>query len=93
MIGAYALSVSNIQRLLKDHWQLTFSAGAMSQATRAVMEWLLPLYQKIGQAVRHLLVAHADETSHYRNSERRWFISITVGDRNHSRGAYADIEC
>lgn len=72
MNGAYALSVSNIQRLLKDQWQLSFSIGAVSQATRSVTEWLLPLYQQVGQAVRDLPVANADETSHYRNSERRW---------------------
>ena len=72
MNGAYALSVSNIQRLLKDQWQLSFSTGAVSQATRSVTEWLQPLYQQVGQAVRDLPVAHADETSHYRNSERRW---------------------
>ena len=40
----------------------------VSQATRSVTEWLLPLYQQVGQAVRDLPVAHADETSHYRNS-------------------------
>jgi len=72
MNGAYALSVSGIQRLLKDQWQLSFSTGAVSQATRSVTEWLLPLYQQVGQTVRDLPVAHADETSHYRNSERRW---------------------
>ena len=72
MNGAYALSVSGIQRLLKDQWQLSFSTGAVSQATCSVTEWLQPLYQQVGQAVRNLSVAHADETSHYRHNERRW---------------------
>ena len=72
MNGAYALSISNIQRLLKDQWQLSFSTGAVSQATRSVTEWLLPLYQQMGDVVRELPIAHADETSHYRNNERRW---------------------
>lgn len=91
MNGAYALSVSNIQRLLKDHWQLAFSTGAVSQATCSVTEWLLPLYQQIGQAVRHLPVAHADETSHYRNGERRWLWVLCSSQvvyflTHHSRG-------
>ena len=38
----------------------------------SLTEWLLPLYQQVGQDVRELPVAHADEISHYRNSERLW---------------------
>jgi len=91
MNGAYALSISSIQRLLKDQWQLSFSTGAVSQATRSVTGWLLPLYQQIGQAVRHLPVAHADETSHYRNRERRWLWVLCSSQvvyflTHHSRG-------
>ena len=76
MNGAYALSISSIQRLLKDQWQLSFSTGAVSQATCSVTDWLQPLYQQIGDAVRDLPIAHADETSHYRNSERRWLVTL-----------------
>ncbi len=86
MNEAYALSASSVQHLLKDQWQLSFSSGAISQATRSVTKWLQPLYQQVGEKVRSLPVAHADETSHCRNSERRWLwvlVFITGGLLSH----------
>ncbi len=71
--------------------ELSFSTGAISQATHPVTEWLQPLYQQVGGEVRGLSVAHADETSHYRNSERRW-LWVLCSSRvvyfltHHSRG-------
>ena len=91
MNGAYALSISNIQRLLNNQWQLSFSTGAVSQATCSVTDWLQPLYQQIGNVVRELPIAHADETSHYRNNERRWLWVLCSSQvvyflTHHSRG-------
>jgi hypothetical protein len=54
MNGAYALSISKTQRLLKDQWQLAFSTGVVSQAICSVAGWLQPLYQQISEAVRDL---------------------------------------
>lgn len=72
MNGAYRLSTSQIQSLLEDQWQLHFSMGAISEATAPVSGWLQPLYAQAGAAARASPVVHADETSHYRNRERRW---------------------
>lgn len=70
--GQFHLSTRQIQRFLQEQWQLGFSLGAISQAQGKVMGWLAPLYQQIGAHVRQAEVAHADETTHYRGTERRW---------------------
>ena len=72
MNGACRLSVRQIQSLLEEQWQLTFSSGAVSEATEPVSRWLQPLYAQVGDAVRASPLIHADETTHYRKAERRW---------------------
>lgn len=72
MNGACRLSVRQIQSLLAEQWQLTFSIGAISEATAPVSAWLQPLYAQVGAAVRASPLIHADETTHYRKAERRW---------------------
>jgi hypothetical protein len=39
--------------------------------------WLGPVYRQIGDHVRQADIAHADETTHYRNNERRWLWVLT----------------
>lgn len=68
----FHLSVRQIQCFLQAQWQLCFSLGAISQAQGKVIPWLAPLYQQIGASVRSAEIAHADETTHYRRTERRW---------------------
>lgn len=70
--GQFHLSTRQIQRFLQEQWRLRFSVGAISQAQGKVLDWLGPLYRQIGAYVRQAEVAHADETSHYRGTERRW---------------------
>lgn len=70
--GQFHLSVRQVQSFLQEQWQLSFSLGAISQAQGKVLAWLGPLYQQIGAYVRGADIAHADETTHYRGTERRW---------------------
>ena len=63
---------SDSPQQLQEQWHLRFSTGAISQAQGKVLPWLAPLYHQIGGYVRQAQVAHADETTHYRGSERRW---------------------
>lgn len=72
MNGAYNQSIRSIKRLLAAQWQLHFSLGAISQATRPVSQWLAPLYQQVFDVVRKEPVVHADETTHYRRTHRFW---------------------
>lgn len=72
MNGACRLSTRQIQLLLEEQWQLSFSSGAISEATAPVSGWLAPLYAQAGEAVRSSPVVNADETSHYRGREREW---------------------
>ena len=70
--GQFHLTTRQIQRFLGEQWQLYFSVGAISQAQGKLIPWLAPLYHQIGAYVRQADVAHADETTHYRHTERRW---------------------
>lgn len=70
--GQFHLATRPIQRFLQEQWQLRFSVGAISQAQGKIIPWLAPLYHQIGTYVRQADVAHADETTHYRGTERRW---------------------
>jgi hypothetical protein len=70
--GQFHLSTRQIQRFLGEQWQLPFSVGAISQAQGKLIPWLAPLYHQIGAYVRQADIAHADETTHYRHTERRW---------------------
>lgn len=95
--GQYHLSTRQIQSLLEQHWQLSFSVGAISQAQRPVSGWLQPLYAQIGEAVRQSPVAHADETIHYRAHERRWLWTLCTDSAvyfltHYSRGKAAASE-
>ena len=95
--GQYHLSTRQIQSLLQQQWQLTFSVGAISQAQKPVSGWLQPLTAQIGEAVRQAGVAHADETTHYRSSERRWLWTLCTDSAvyfltHYSRGKGAAAE-
>lgn len=70
--GQFHLATRPIQQFLQEQWQLGFSSGAISQAQGKIIPWLAPLYHQIGDYVRQAEVAHADETTHYRGTERRW---------------------
>lgn len=95
--GQYHLSTRQIQSFLEQQWQLVFSLGAISQAQRPVSHWLQPVYAQIGEAVRQAEVAHADETTHYRGSERRWLWTLCTDSAvyfltHYSRGKGAAAE-
>jgi transposase len=77
LAGQFHLSVRHIQSFLKEHWQLSFSTGAISQAQGKMNAWLGPVYRQIGDHVRQADIAHADETTHYRKNERRWLWVLT----------------
>jgi hypothetical protein len=72
MSGHYRLSTRCIQSLLESQWGLSFSLGAISEAQGPVGAWLEPLHEQVGEAVRQAPVAHADETTHYREQRRHW---------------------
>jgi len=54
----YHLSLRQIESLLAEQWQLTFSLGAISEAQAPVVGWLPPVYQQIGDQVRSAGLAH-----------------------------------
>jgi len=70
MSGHYRLSTRSIQSLLESQWGLSFSLGAISEAQEPVGEWIQPIYDQVAEAVRQAPVAHADETTHYREKSR-----------------------
>ena len=72
MSGHYRLSTRCIQSLLESQWGLSFSLGAISEAQGPVGQWLKPLHEQVGESVRQAPVAHADETTHYREKSRSW---------------------
>ncbi len=72
MSGHYRLSTRCIQSLLESQWGLSFSVGAISEAQEPVGAWLQPVHEQVGEAVRQAKVAHADETTHYREQKRYW---------------------
>ncbi|MBL1265498.1 IS66 family transposase [Methylomicrobium sp. RS1] len=74
----YHLSLRQLESLLTEQWQLTFSLGAISEAQAPVVDWLLPVYQQIGDQVRGAVLAHADETSHFRGKSRYWLWSLST---------------
>lgn len=79
LLGAqFHLSVRQTQRFLQACWHLTFSIGAISEAQGHVLPWFGPLYRQIGAYVRRAEIAHADETSHYRGTERRWLWTLVT---------------
>ncbi len=66
------MSTRSIQDLLEMQWELVFSTGAISESQAPVAEWLEPLYDHIGETIRQAPVAHADETTHFREQSRQW---------------------
>ncbi|WP_374089184.1 IS66 family transposase [Methylomicrobium lacus] len=74
----YHLSLRQLESLLAEQWQLDFSLGAISEAQAPVIDWLLPVYQQIGDQVRDAGLAHADETSHFRGKSRYWLWSLST---------------
>ncbi len=74
--GQYHLSIRQIQSLLEEQWPLRFRIGAISQVQRPISGWLQPLYAQMGRQVRQSLVAHADKTTYWRGSERRWLWTL-----------------
>lgn len=76
--GRYQLSIRQIQDYLRQHWQLNFSLGAISQAQGKATSALGGPYRAIGDYVRSQAVAHADETRHYRGNECRWLWALVT---------------
>jgi hypothetical protein len=72
MSGPFRMSTRSIQNLLAMQWGLSFSTGAISQSQEPVAEWLEPLYDQVGETIRQAPVAHADETTHFREQHRHW---------------------
>ncbi len=78
LAGQFHLSVRSIQRFLNEQWSLQFSIGAISQAQGKMNAWLGPVYRQIGEHARRADIAHADETVHYRGTERYWLWCLTT---------------
>ncbi len=78
LAGQFHLSVRKIQSFFREQWQLHVSVGAISQAQGKMNDWLGPVYRQIGEHVRSADIAHADETTHYRHTERRWLWCLTT---------------
>jgi len=76
--GQFHLSIRQIQAFLTEQWGLSFSIGAISQAQGKANPWLGPVYRQIGEHARHSIVAHADETRHYRQTEQRWLWALVT---------------
>lgn len=76
--GEFHLSIRQIQRFLKEQWQLDFSIGAISEAQGKANPWLGIIYRQIGNAVRKAPIAHADETRHFRGTEQRWLWALVT---------------
>ncbi|WP_255334786.1 MULTISPECIES: IS66 family transposase [Xenorhabdus] len=72
--GQYHLSISKIQRLIRDTYGIHFSTGLISEAQGRISSMLTPLHQALGHYVRQSAVIHVDETPHQRNGEAaiRW---------------------
>ena len=92
--GEYHLSIRQIQRFLREHWQLDFSIGAISQSQAKANRAMAAPYRAIGDHVRQQAVAHADETRHYRGTEGRWLWALVTLDAcylltHYSRGKRA----
>lgn len=62
--GQYHLSMRQIQSLLQEMCQSTFSTGAISKAQGKLAAWMEQPYQQVGAYIRQQDVAHADETRH-----------------------------
>ena len=102
MAGDYRMSVRQIQRLLREQWNLGFSNGAISEAQGLANRALLAPYCAIGEHVRAQAVAHADETRHPRGGDRdhagTWWlwalvsVSATFMGVHFSRGKQAAAE-
>jgi transposase len=76
--GRYHFSIRNIQNYLLEHWQLSFSIGAISQAQAKATAALGEPYRQIGKYVRQQPVVHADETRHFRGNECRWLWALVA---------------
>ncbi|WP_340619177.1 IS66 family transposase, partial [Xenorhabdus entomophaga] len=72
--GQYHLSISKIQRLIRETYGIHFSTGLISEAQGRISSMLTPLHQALGHYVRQSAVIHIDETPHQRNGEAatRW---------------------
>jgi len=76
--GQFHLSIRQIQAYLSECWHLDFSIGAISQAQGKANAWLGVPYRQIAKKVRQSLIAHADETRHYRGTEQRWLWTLAT---------------
>jgi len=84
MSGECHLSIRQIQRLLAEQWNLSFSTGAISEAQGKANAALMRPYEAIGKAVRSAAVAHADETRHpigtQRESVGSWWLWLLASE-------------
>jgi len=77
--GQFRLSMRQIQRLLRELWQLPLSLGAISKAQDKTVDWMGEPYRLVGEYVRSQAVSHADETRHYRGTSIYWLWSLSSG--------------
>ncbi len=79
--GQYHLSISKIQRLIRETYGIHFSTGLISEAQGRISSMLTPLHQALGHYVRQSAVIHIDETPHQRNGEAatRWVWLLSGG--------------
>lgn len=94
MSSSFHLSIRQMQQLLSEQWQLKFSVGAISEAQGKALPWLTPLYQDIGEHIRHEDVVHADETRYFLDAECRWLWALATNSclylmAHYSRGMMA----
>ncbi|ENM5760120.1 IS66 family transposase [Vibrio mimicus] len=82
LAGQYHLSISKIQRLLRDQYGTHFSTGAISEAQGKVSAMLTPVHQALHHHVKQSAVIHIDETTHNRNGEAatRWVWLLSGSD-------------
>ncbi len=82
LAGQYHLSISKIQRLLRDQFATHFSTGAISEAQGRVSSLLTPTHQALHHHVKQSAVLHIDETTHHRNGEdtTRWVWLLSGSD-------------
>ena len=102
MGGEMHLSVRQIQRLMLELWDLSFSTGAISQAMGKASAAMARPHGQIVRAARAAPVAHADETRHprgggvYPGTWWMWCLATDPGGRlprallaRHGRGGGA----
>ncbi len=79
--GQYRLSIRQINSLLLEMCQTTFSIGAISKAQGYLADWMEKPHQQVGEYIRQQDVTHADETRHVHKHSRHayWMWTLVSG--------------